>query len=200
MWLVEFYAPWCGHCKNLEPEWNRAANELKGKVKLGKVDATVHQKLAGKYGVRGYPTIKIFGPGKKGKAEEYDGPRDSTGIVAVSLEKLEKYGYVPNIEQITNQNQFSESCLDRNGVCIVGFLPILEDSSVKERKRYLETLKEVNFFFEFFYFFSFTFFFFSFFLKLYKKLKIKFSLISLGFKSQQRISFIFLLGSRWRFL
>ena len=46
IWMVEFYAPWCGHCKALEPEWNASATQLKGKVKFGKVDATEEQRLA----------------------------------------------------------------------------------------------------------------------------------------------------------
>lgn len=42
-WVVEFYAPWCGHCKSLEPEWNSLPGLLKGDVKVGKVDATVEK-------------------------------------------------------------------------------------------------------------------------------------------------------------
>jgi protein disulfide-isomerase A6 len=43
--MIEFYAPWCGHCKALEPEWNEAALALKGQVKIAKVDADAHKNL-----------------------------------------------------------------------------------------------------------------------------------------------------------
>jgi len=84
IWMVEFYAPWCGHCKALEPEWNEAATKLKGQVKFAKVDATENQQLAGRFGVNGYPTIKYFdyGPGKSdSKAEAYQGGRTANDLV-----------------------------------------------------------------------------------------------------------------------
>ncbi len=146
MWLVEFYAPWCGHCKSLEPEWNQAASELKGKVKVAKLDATVHQQIASRFGVRGYPTIKVFPPGQKTQSsvESYDGPREASGIVSIALDKLEKFGFVPDVEQITNENQITEICKDRTGVCIISLLPHIIDSSAQQRNSYLEEIKEAT--------------------------------------------------------
>lgn len=80
--LVEFYAPWCGHCKNLEPEYEKAADALAAegsKYKLAKVDATEEKTAAQTYGVKGFPTLKWFTGADN--IQEYDGPRESKGIV-----------------------------------------------------------------------------------------------------------------------
>ncbi|KAF4016604.1 hypothetical protein G4228_008168 [Cervus hanglu yarkandensis] len=87
LWLVEFYAPWCGHCQRLTPEWKKAATALKDVVKVGAVDADKHQSLGGQYGVQGFPTIKIFGSNKN-KPEDYQGGRTGEAIVDAALSAL----------------------------------------------------------------------------------------------------------------
>mmetsp|Transcript_118747 Transcript_118747/g.378703 ORF Transcript_118747/g.378703 Transcript_118747/m.378703 type:complete len:482 (-) Transcript_118747:217-1662(-) len=77
--LVEFYAPWCGHCKKLAPELEKAANILEEQqVKLAKLDATSEKDLAAKYGVKGFPTLLWF---EDGQEVPFDGARTSDGIV-----------------------------------------------------------------------------------------------------------------------
>lgn len=78
--LVEFFAPWCGHCQRLAPEYETAATKLKGTVPLAKVDCTTNTEICERFGVNGYPTLKIFRSGEE--AGSYDGPRTAAGIVS----------------------------------------------------------------------------------------------------------------------
>ena len=52
VWIVEFYAPWCGHCQKLAPEYQKAAKALKGIIGVGAVDCDQHKSLCGQYGVQ----------------------------------------------------------------------------------------------------------------------------------------------------
>ncbi|KAL8799047.1 MAG: hypothetical protein Q9200_007638, partial [Gallowayella weberi] len=84
--IVEFYAPWCGHCKNLKPAYEKAAKSLDGLAQVAAVDCDNESNKAfcGSMGVQGFPTLKIVKPSKKsGKptVEDYNGGRTTKDIV-----------------------------------------------------------------------------------------------------------------------
>jgi len=82
--LVEFYAPWCGHCKNLAPEWAIAGDTFleSDDIVIAAVDATAAGKIASRFEVKGYPTIKFFAKGASAaKPEDYSGGRTADAIV-----------------------------------------------------------------------------------------------------------------------
>ncbi|KAM4028050.1 protein disulfide-isomerase A4 isoform 1-T1 [Anomaloglossus baeobatrachus] len=113
--LVEFYAPWCGHCKRFAPEYEKAAQELRKHtpaIPLAKVDATTEVKLAKRYNVSGYPTLKIF---RKGKSYDYNGPRENYGIIDFMIEQAG-----PPSTLIQNVKQVQEYLRDASDAIVIG--------------------------------------------------------------------------------
>lgn len=143
IWMVEFYAPWCGHCKRLEPEWAEAAIEINeqtgGKVKLAAVDATANQMLAGRYGVRGYPSIKIFHKDEDAPVD-YEGGRSKSDFVARALEMFAESSPAPELQEITDGDVLKKTC-DDHQLCVVAVLPHILDTGASGRNDYLNIMK-----------------------------------------------------------
>jgi len=87
--LVEFYAPWCGHCKKLAPDYEKLALAYANEpnVVIANLDADAHKDLASRYGVTGFPTIKWFGKNSKQEPEKYEVGRDIPSFVSFINEK-----------------------------------------------------------------------------------------------------------------
>ncbi|VDD91578.1 unnamed protein product [Enterobius vermicularis] len=136
--LVKFYAPWCGHCKRLAPEYEKAATKLKNNdppITLAEVDCTVEKKTCEKFSVSGFPTLKIFRNGNL--AQDYDGPREAEGIV-----KYMRGQAGPSAKELKTLKDFEKfTASDEYGV--IGFFETeskLKDSFLKvadtERDRF----------------------------------------------------------------
>jgi len=120
--LVEFYAPWCGHCIALEPEYKKAAkmlSEADSPVSLAKVDATKETKVADKFKIEGFPTLKFF---NHGKPSEYTGLRDADGIVEWLTKKTG-----PQWTEVDSKAELLKLVKEKEAIA-VGFFSDLESS------------------------------------------------------------------------
>ncbi|KAG1704000.1 Protein disulfide-isomerase A4 [Nymphon striatum] len=120
--LVEFYAPWCGHCKQLEPEYAKAAAELKKldpPIEIAKLDVTQAEEIGRRYDVKGYPTMLLF---KKGEVfEKYAEDRSYLAIVEF-MKKRSDPNYTPppkRVMELTKDN--FQSKIDNSKMILVLF-------------------------------------------------------------------------------
>ncbi|KAI1802368.1 protein disulfide isomerase [Daldinia bambusicola] len=119
--LAEFFAPWCGHCKALAPEYEEAATTLKEKsIKLAKVDCTEESELCQTYGVEGYPTLKIFrGPDN---ITPYTGQRKAAAITSYMIKQS-----LPAVSLLTSETLEDFKTADK--VVLVAYIDASDKAS-----------------------------------------------------------------------
>ncbi|BBH06497.1 thioredoxin family protein, partial [Prunus dulcis] len=116
--LVEFYAPWCGHCKKLAPEYEKLGSSFKKakSILIGKVDCDEHKGVCSKYGVSGYPTIQWFPKGSL-EPKKYEGGRTAE---ALAEDQREDFCNPSNVAVLTQDN-FNDVVLDETKDVLVEF-------------------------------------------------------------------------------
>lgn len=144
--LVKFFAPWCGHCKTLTPEFHAASVTLKtDNIHLGTVNCVENEELCSRHGVQGYPTLKVF---RQGKSSAYEGPRLFDGIVKYMraqtkpllsklISSVELKEFKAALEKSTEERKKDSSVLD--DVIVVAAL----SDKDKEAKVFEDALKAV---------------------------------------------------------
>ncbi|XP_061686468.1 protein disulfide-isomerase [Syngnathoides biaculeatus] len=140
--LVEFYAPWCGHCKALAPEYAKAAGMLKAEgseIRLAKVDATEETELAQEFGVRGYPTIKFFKGGDKESPKEYSAGRQADDFI--NWLKKRTGPAVSTLDDVTAAQSFIEP----HEVVVIGFFKDVESVGAKAFEKAAEAVEDIPF-------------------------------------------------------
>ncbi|QHO37515.1 Protein disulfide isomerase [Arachis hypogaea] len=136
--MVEFYAPWCGHCQALAPEYAAAATELKNYgVVLAKIDATAEQEMAHEYDVQGFPSIFFF---VDGEHKPYTGHRTKDGIVTWVKKKIG-----PGVYNISTADD-AERILTSENKVVLAFLTTLVGSESEELAAASKLEDNVNFY------------------------------------------------------
>lgn len=127
--LVEFFAPWCGHCKNLAPVYEELAlafEHAKGKVQIAKVDADAERDLGKRFGIQGFPTLKYF-DGKSDQPQDYKSGRDLESLSSFITEqtgvKPKKKLEMPSSVVMLNDVTFAESIGGEKNVLVAFTAP-----------------------------------------------------------------------------
>ncbi|KAI1866135.1 uncharacterized protein JN550_007824 [Neoarthrinium moseri] len=132
--LAEFFAPWCGHCKALAPEYEEAATSLKEKnIQLVKVDCTEEADLCQSYGVEGYPTLKVFRG--KDNITPYSGQRKANAITSYMIKQS-----LPAVSEVTKESLADFKNTDK--VVLVAYLDASDKESSEVFSKTAEKLRD----------------------------------------------------------
>ncbi|CAJ1953422.1 unnamed protein product [Cylindrotheca closterium] len=117
LWLLKFYAPWCGHCKKIAPVLEKASLQVKGQMAIGKIDCTTEKGLCNEYKVRGYPTLKYS---IDGEIDDYPLGRDQASIV-----KFARKMSAPPLQIVASYEEAMEYATAKaeDGVIFLGYDP-----------------------------------------------------------------------------
>ncbi|XP_068052145.1 dnaJ homolog subfamily C member 10 [Anomalospiza imberbis] len=118
IWMVDFYAPWCGPCQALMPEWKKMARMLNGLISVGSVDCQKYYSFCHQESVRGYPEIRLF-PQKSNTAHQYYSyngwHRDAYSLRGWAL------GYLPQVSVDLTPQSFTEKVLNGKDHWVIDF-------------------------------------------------------------------------------
>lgn len=128
------FAPWCGHCKALAPEYEEAATTLKEKnIKLAKIDCTEETELCQQHGVEGYPTLKVFrGLDNVGP---YKGQRKAGAITSYMIKQS-----LPAVSDVTKDTLEEFKKADK--VVIVAYVDAADKASSEAFSAVAEKLRD----------------------------------------------------------
>ncbi|KAG9231405.1 hypothetical protein BJ875DRAFT_469651, partial [Amylocarpus encephaloides] len=150
-WFIKFYAPWCGHCQAMAPNWVQLAKEFKGKLNIGEVNCDVESRLCKDAHLRGYPTILFF---RGGERVEYDGLRGLGDFVSYAkkaidigdgvkdldasefkeLEEKEEVIFVYFYDHATTSEDFA--ALERLTLSLIGHAKLIKTNSAVLAERF----------------------------------------------------------------
>ncbi|KAF4556225.1 Thioredoxin-like protein 1 [Elsinoe fawcettii] len=138
--LAEFFAPWCGHCKALAPEYEEAATTLKEKeIPLVKVDCTEETQLCQDQGVEGYPTLKVFRKGQYDAPATYPGQRKADAIISYMTKQS-----MPAVSIIDSKS--IEDFKTQDKVVVVGYFAADDKTSNTTFTGIADTLRDSHLF------------------------------------------------------
>lgn len=124
LWLLKFYAPWCGHCKTLAPVLDAVAPFLAGKMSIGKVDCTTQKALCKRFNVKGYPTMKYY---RDGDFQDYPLGRDKDSIITFG-EKMSDRA----VKIVSTHSEAKEQLLNKIPVAFIVYDPNIASTSTDD--------------------------------------------------------------------